>query len=87
METYAPVSDSGYTDKLSDLQRCVNSQTHALKYQNTHTHIQQVSFFFTSTKSGSAVSNMVRSVRKVPKYGIVPCIAPCGEKKQLFCYI
>lgn len=24
---------------------------------------------------------MVRSVRKVPKYGIVPCIAPCGERQ------
>lgn len=66
---------------------CVHSQTHALKYWNTHrsaytTHLAGV-FFLTSTRSGSAVSNMVRSVKKVPKYGIVPCIAPCGEEKLL----
>lgn len=37
METYAPVTDSGYTDGLSDVRSCVNSQTHALKSRNTHT--------------------------------------------------
>ena len=30
----------------------------------------------TSTKSGKAVSSMVRSVRNVPRYGIVPCMSP-----------
>lgn len=37
----------------------------------------------TSAKSGRAVSNMVKSVRKVPKYGIVPCMAPCEDKHSI----
>lgn len=39
METYAPVSGSGYTYRLWDQQSCVHSQTHALKYKkSTHIH-------------------------------------------------
>lgn len=73
MET---VSDSSYTDGLLDLLKCINSQTHAHKHRNTHI---LEGFLPTSTRSGRAVSNIVRSVRKVPKYGIVPCIAPYKE--------
>lgn len=31
IETYAPVSDSGYTGRRSDVPSCVNSQKHSLK--------------------------------------------------------
>jgi len=37
----------------------------------------------TSVKSGSAVSNIIKSVRNVPKYGTVPWITPFKKEQYL----
>lgn len=86
METFAAAPGSTYTGRLSDLLRVfklADTCSQILKHTHAHTFSRCQGFLLTSTKSGRAVSNMVRSVRKVPKYGIVPCIAPCGEIKNV----